>query len=466
MRSPGYQRRLGNDYTVTFPDYPSITRPPKYIRIHQKTGAHDVVELNYTFNTTFLSNNLSTGVPVRVVYRNDKIKAQFVGYVAHVKYPTVQTVERITTVVCVGASYPLKNHGSTVWTDKSAPEIVTNIASKFKLTPVTTASPIKFRQQSLAGQSYWEKIQDLCHRTGYVAQVIGTELHFHTLDKMIAQFMSSIPVMMFRNDYTYPYNSEVAPTLDMFQPKLGDFIESEGTKRTDKVSAGVDPVTGAIHSHVASPNKVGKNMRSKTKPAIFTEINTGDVSESKAAAKAWAEAKAQHARFSIPAKGAGQGDPRIAPYRTVEIQGTGDSTDGFWVITKAEHFLHLDGRYQVEFECMSDGLGPNSVESNKRANGGFGVVASQVSLPGIGDTLVRNDRGDRIPTRNITDGLSGSSMGTGASTTGVGPGSPVAPIKLSGAVPLIKEGENGFTIAPRTWVGRKCPNGQSCCHSA
>jgi hypothetical protein len=283
---------------------------------------------------------------------------------------------------------------------------------------------------------------------------------------MMKQFMSSIPLMLFLNNYTYPYNNDIAPTLDFFKPKLGDYVESEKFNRTNKVSSGVDPITGKVYTHHASPHTIGTNVRSNVKRPIFTEIETGTVSESQTLAREWAEAKAQKARFTLPADGAGQGDPRISPYRTIEVRGTGDSSDGFWLVTKANHFMHIDGRYQVEFSCATDGVGENSQEI-LRSTTISGAVISDVSLPGIGGVSARTSGTSRVPMRELLyDTSADPSMAISSTTTGIGVSSPSSPIKLSSVTTMLKESENGFTLAPRQWVGKPWPNGQSCCPSA
>jgi hypothetical protein len=77
------------------------------------------------------------------------------------------------------------------------------------------------------------------------------------------------------------------------------------------------------------------------------------------AAKELAKARAQFARWSISAEGDGQGDPRISPYKTIQVNGTFEHTDGFWIIQRVEHSVLFDGRYTVNFTCLSDGLYDN-----------------------------------------------------------------------------------------------------------
>jgi hypothetical protein len=135
-------------------------------------------------------------------------------------------------------------------------------------------------------------------------------------------------------------------------------------------------------------------------------------------AKTIADGQAQLSKFSVKASGAGQGDPRVSPYRTIEINGTGDTTDGYWVITKCMHFLSVDGRYQMEFECMTDGTGKSKSSPTRPAIAGV------------------------IPIRNVMDELKN--------------GVQIKPTRSTLIKPTIMSNETntGFTVTKTRWVGK------------
>jgi hypothetical protein len=418
MRDPQRQHRFGSSFSVSFPDFPGFSLPPRSLRLLQEMGKHDVVELHYPRFSNFIVKAIKTGVPVEINWRNDKASGRFVGHAIDVSYPTVQTIERTITITCVGASYLMKEKESKIWKNKTAPEIVTEVAKKFKLKPFVTPSPIRFTQQSLAGHSYWEKLNELAEKIGYGIQVVGTELHFHPIDKMIDQFMRSIPVMSFSDALTSATSTYTSPTLDMFEPKIGDFVETQPTTRSSKVVSGVDPITSKTFSEKSSPNTVGKKLRSTTKDPLFSSIETGVVVGSSAMAKALSEAKSQLGRLSIPARGAGQGDPRIAPWQTIEVRGTGDTSDGFWIISKVEHLIYRDGRYQIEFDCASDGIGNNKPSSTRPTSAG------QVAVRNVAYEMTTTNK--RTPTSS----------------------------KLTSTTSMITQGSGGLKVSPRRWVGK------------
>jgi phage protein D len=417
MLSPEVQNRRSSSFSVSYPDFPSINILPRSVTIYQDMGMHDRVEVRYRNIPVAIFNSLKTGVPIEIFWKNDKASGKIYGYVTEVVTPVRQRQYREVKVRCVGASYPLKERGSKIWTNKTASEIATEIAKKTKLKPIVTPHTTRFTQQSLAGQSYWEKLRELASLIGYGVQVSGTELHFHPIDKMINQFMTVMPVMAIKNQLTSPSNYFNAPTLDVFEPRLGDYNESVEHLRTENIVSGVDPITGKVYTSKTSPNKLGKPLRQKTKDPLFFQKKTNTVVNSSSMAKSLSEAASQLGRFAIVAPGTGQGDPRVAPWRTMEVRGTGDNSDGFWVIQKVEHYIHADGRYQVEFTCLSDGIGGNKASAFRPSAAG------------------------NVPYRNIVNDMVTNPKGRPTST------------KLGVKAPLISQGSAGYKVNPRRWIG-------------
>jgi hypothetical protein len=66
------------------------------------------------------------------------------------------------------------------------------------------------------------------------------------------------------------------------------------------------------------------------------------------------------ARLNMPAKVKCQGDPRIRPYGAVHVVGTGDLTDGYWVVKDAVHIFQKFGDYNIEMTVVTDGTGSNT----------------------------------------------------------------------------------------------------------
>ena len=418
MTNTTRQLRYGSTYTVDFPDFPSFNVQPKKFKLTQEQGKHDVLELTFPVINDFFLKSLNTGALVRLSWKTVRAKGEFVGHIYSVKTTTQATQERDTVITCIGTGFNLKEGGAKVWTNKTASEIVTDIAKITGLKAFVTPSPTRFSQQAMTGHTYWEKIQELAQRVGYVAQVIGVELHFHPIDVMIDAFISNIPVLSFQDVFFNSGSSLEGQTLDIFKTTVGDINESAKSTKKNKVVSGIDSVTGKPYSYSASPSTVGRNLRTTATTPLFQEIVPSRVVDSPAEAKAMAEAFAQLGRFSIHAEGQAQGDARISPYKTVEINGTGNHTDGFWVVNKAVHSAFMDGRYVTEFTCMTDGLGANKA-SNSRPS-------SATTLSGT-----RN-----IPLETVT--------GVKFKST---------PAKISSQTKMINQTKSTYKVFPRKWVG-------------
>ena len=224
--------------------------------------------------------------------------------------------------------------------------------------------------------------------------------------------MTTIPVMSFQNPLEHPVSQYVGPTLELFEPIIGDHNESLDYARSKSVVGGVDPITGKTYSGNSSSNKVGKKLRTVTKDPLFNSVETRTVIASNAMAKSLADARAQLGRLSMMAQGQGQGDPRISPWRTLEVRGTNPTTDGFWVVKKAEHVIHGDGRYEVEFTCLSDGTGNNKTSA------------------------FRPDAAGSVPTRNVKNELTATKKKPTST-------------KLSSKASMMKETSAGYVTTPR-----------------
>ena len=411
------QNRFETEFTVTYPDFPSFKVAPQSIRIIQERDKQDVIHISYATFNKFYTKAFEKGVLVKVVWVNSKAKGEFYGQVYKSKTKTQATIKRNAVVKGVGATFPLKDSSSKVWLNKTAPEIVSDICKMFKLKPIVGQSTVRLGYQSMSGLTYWEKIQELANRIGFHAQVIGTTLYFLPIDKMVDQFATVIPILSYHDGDVNAGVVYEAHTLDSFEATSSGFNDSSLNAKRNKTVTGIDYNTGKVYSATASPDQTGKSIRTTINPAFFNEISHSRVASSKAEAQAYANGLAHLARFSHTGYGEGQGDPRVAPYKTVEILGTGEDTDGQWVVTKVEHFITYDGRYTIDFHCMADGTG-------KSKSGKF-----------------RKSQSGMVATRNVQ-----YEMSVGGSTS-------PAVTKLKTRQPVVNQSKTGFSTTSSRWVG-------------
>jgi phage protein D len=411
-----YQYRNATSFSIEFPDFAAFKTTPHNFRLIQRAGKQDIVEITYPDFTPFYQQALKTGVMLSIKWSNGLNTNTWYGYVYDVSPTHQQSLKKPVMVRAIGSSFGLKNMGNKIWVNRTATEIVEEIAKKFKLKPKITTSKVRFSQQSMVNHTYWEKLKELAHRIGYVVQVDKTELHFHPLDVMIDKFATTIPVL-YHNWEENQVVSTLSPTLDKFIARVGDTTEGVYSKR-DKQVSGVDPVTGKSFSVSHSPSDFKKTLRKNVPDALFTESLTSTITASPSMAREIVKAQAVLSHYSIHAEGSGQGDPLMAPYRTIEINGTGDSTDGFWVIEDVEHFVTHDGRYYVDFTCMTDGTG-----NNKGA-------------------IFRPTEAGTVPVRNLAFEASTEGLSRPTST------------RISASTTIVNRGAVGYKVAPRRWVGK------------
>lgn len=409
------QLRFGTFYTVDFPDFPSFDVQPSSFKLTQVSGNHDILELTYATLSPLFVKTLKTGALVRLKWRNDKTKEEFVGHVLEVTPLIQSTKTRNAVITCIGASLKMKEGGNKVWNLKTASEIASLIAKDCGLKANVSQTKVRYSQQFLAGQTHWEKIKELAYRSGCVVKVVGTTLYFHPLDKMIDAFMTNTPVLS-HEDVMYGAMSGLeGHTLDSFRPTTTDINLTTGSVKRNKTISGIDSETGKPFSFTASPNEQGKSIRSNVPKEMFEEMIPNRVCESPAEAKAMAEAEALLSAYSMHAKGQAQGDPRISPYRTIEINGTGAQTDGSWVVTEAVHFASKDGRYITTFECMSDGTGLNKPSATR---------PQYASMVGARNVAAENYTGIKITQ---------------------------TPAKISAPTPLVNQTQAGYKTYARKW---------------
>jgi hypothetical protein len=107
------------------------------------------------------------------------------------------------------------------------------------------------------------------------------------------------------------------------------------------------------------------------------------------------EGAAQMARMTMPAKVKCQGDGRIRPYAPVYIRGTGDLTDGYWIVKEAKHTFQKFGDYTVEMTVVTDGLGTNQASGYRNKdfkNVSMVNIAERVSRPDSLESSVLKSR--------------------------------------------------------------------------
>lgn len=345
---------------VSFPTLPSVSLQPVKIDLYEEKHMHDILVLQFATTMPNWFKLLKTGVPVRFQYTQGPFSRTWVGYVSLVSKHVIGQLQEIMEVKCIGSTFGLKERASKVFTNVTITEVVGKIAAEFGFNFVHDPHPVKFPQLTIAGHSYWEWIQEHAKKIGYGMRIEGMTITFKPLDKLIDSGVTSIPTFSMFGKGTGINNMQEDRTLDWFNVLNGEHIEHLESNRTTKKIGGVNPLTGVSHGNLSSPKNVGKATRKNVSDVLFSEIRQDQVASDPQIAKALSEGASHNARMNLPAEIRGQGDPRIRLFHPVMVQGTGELTDGIWVVYKAVHHFTANNNYQVDLRVATDGLGASS----------------------------------------------------------------------------------------------------------
>lgn len=365
---PAAKYRRSNAFKVSYPTLPNIQTVPQSVQIRQEMGKHDIAVLEFRNVHEGMFKNLKTGVPIQISWTQGTLSTTLYAYVTHVSRETVAQKKNYFRVHCVGGSFPLKKRSTKVYKKKTVTEVAREIAKEHGLKFVGENHSRRFDQLAISGHSQWEWLQEQAKRIGYGVMVEGMTLVLKPIDKLLNQSISNSAVMS-TFDSTIPMGVLFEDrTLDFFEVLNGENIEHGEELRAVKSVGGVNPITGRSFTSKKDPKTSGRSIRKNVSDSLFEETVHSQVANDSISARHAAEGKAQLARLNLPASVRGQGDPRLKPWAPVKIVGTGDETDGVWVVNSVTHFLGSVGTYFVEMTVSTDGLGASTVNNSAGVN--------------------------------------------------------------------------------------------------
>jgi len=458
--------RKGTSYSVSFPTLPSLKSQPQEVVLTQKQRKHDVLTLEYPFLSPKFVKLLKTGVPVKFTWKQGTRSKTWYGYVSSTSKVQSAQLKRPMKIHCVGASYVLKKKVQKVYKKTTLTNVAAKIAAENKLKLVTQPSPIIFAQLVNPGQSNWEWLQKMAKLIGYVAYISGTSLVFLPIDKAIEKAKGNAALFQLWSEGIPRNTIFLDRTLDKFTVLSGENIEADEFPKANKAVGGVNPVTGKIITAKKSPSTTGKSLRKNKSDSLFDQFLSKVVITNPQYSKQLAEAAAQISKFNLPASAEGQGDPRVAPYAVVKVAGSGEETDGFWVVKESVHFFKRGGDYAVDMVLVTDGTGPDagtttsssssSSTATSTAGGGTTTASNTVERTSVTankstidvSSILKDD--DAVAEQSLTGGVSlAAIVGTTAGATTSGED---ATTRLAVKVPTYNQVENqGFLRTPATW---------------
>ena len=458
--------RRGTKFRVEYPTLPSIQLQPKEVTLTQKQKRHDILILEYQSTSLKNAKILKTGVPVKFSWKQGSRKVEWLGYVSFVRRKGGAQRAKPMKVFCVGSSFVLKQRKTKKYKNRTIPEVAARIAKQNKLRFVGDTHSRRFAQLVISGQSQWKWLHEQADRIGFVMYVEGTTLHFRSIDKLLDKSSSNAPIFQLW-DPTIPRNfTELDRTLDYLEVMTGENIEDDSPSRSVKQVGGVNPVTGKSFTSKTSPKKTGKAVRKNVSSALFDEFNNEQVANDKGAAKTASKGAAELARFNLPAKAYGQGDPRVRPHQLLYVEGSGDQTDGYWVVRESTHKFSYGVSYSVEMLIATDGTEENAINPNRISGK---AVAGTINVA----QLISSNQAFNVNSNGLTINLAVEQGSGGTGSVSTNPTSSGTSRLVINSPILTQVNSQGFDRTPSIWqttspsstrVGgsirkRRCSNG-------
>ena len=436
--------RRGTKFRAEYPTLPSIKVQPREITLTQKQKKHDILVLEYQSTSLKNAKLLKTGVPIKFSWKQGVRKMEWLGYVSSVKRDGGAQRAKPMKVFCIGSSFVLKQRKTKTYKNKTIPEVAAKIAKQNKLKFVGDSHPRRFNQLVLSGHTQWKWLHEQADRIGYAMYVQGTTLYFKSLDNLLDKASSDAPIFQLWDPAIPRSFNQLDRTLDYLKVMTGENIEDESPNRTVKQVGGVNPITGKSFTAKKSPKDSGKKVRKNISAALFDEFNDDQVANNKIDAKTAAKGAAELARFNLPAKAYGQGDPRVKPYQMVYVEGSGEQTDGHWIVRGATHKFVYGGNYSVEMLVATDGTEENAVNSKRK---------SSKSLSGTINIaeIMSNPRAFSVNSSDLTINLA-IEQGAGGAGKISSRNAIFGTSRLSITTPILTQVNNqGFSRTPSLW---------------
>ena len=251
-----------SSFTVSFPKAPDMELILIGAELHSDPEEHDRLVLHFKGHPLNKKEALISGDPVEFIFKSEKLSTTWHGYIHHVRQNNTFQGGN-TDIVCVGASWVLKDTDQKIFKDLTADQIVSRIAAKHGMKAVTQRDPRIRKQVVQAGQSDWQLCKSLAKQTGFTLFAVNTTLFFVSKDKIYDSKQVGAPYFNYvdgEHGGQVTREMRMTGTILNFEPIISDHAPEHGA-RVDRVMSGVDAkgaTVKTIHPHKAKvPVKTG-----------------------------------------------------------------------------------------------------------------------------------------------------------------------------------------------------------------
>ena len=312
----------------------TIASNPHDAQITQEEYTHDIAVFN-VWAGDVTSNSLLSGTPMSAAWGSSFAMRHFYGYVNHaerltnMKKSTNLIQRNALQVVCVGASWFMKQKDNRSWSNYTASQVATEIGQLFHLdTSQIVSHSTVWPSLQMAGRSYFDFLAMLGKRIGYTFYVNGISLMFKPRQTNPNNLGSLAATYDIRNNPS---------SMPIFKPQVGA-TSPAGGQLANRQIAGIDPRTTQPVLSVTSGSPASSKLGNAVPPPIFSYIHH-ETADSQAVANAYSTGAGALNQMFITADAEAVGNALVSQGSTLYITGANGAQDGLWWTTKAVHRL-------------------------------------------------------------------------------------------------------------------------------
>jgi hypothetical protein len=339
------------------------------VTVRQAEFMHDAAIITLR-GSDMSSPTLQPGTPVMMNYGwyNTRIDT-FYGYIDHIE----SSFERNTPeaahyhdVVCLGASYIMKDAFLGAWSSIKASDLVQQMALRYMFATLVEVDDVIWPQLSSPGQSAWSFLVSMAQKLGYSMSCNKTLLRFTSVDQALKQNWATMPI--FQNQRSN-LNTHAYESLVSFQALQGEATGLNGN-RSLRLAGGIDPRNGQVIKVSNDPSTMS-TMAASVPPPFFSTVSPDVVINEQGQGNASLAGLAQQNRFHYQACAGLTGDPSIVQGMPIVLTGLGRKDDGAWWVQEVVHKFRVSA-YTMDVLLGRDSSGDN----NARPNASYQTVYS------------------------------------------------------------------------------------------
>lgn len=318
---------------------PISIRKPIAMTVSQREFSHDLVVAHIPIEQAG-SKRYEKGTPVEIRWGTSipNHTNRFYGYVHHTEpvYTRGGTQGRTQTLklVCIGASYRLKQPRQRIWKMRTSSSIVREIVNGAKFSGDVQSHEAIWESVANPGVSDWSFIVGQAHRIGYTFFASNTDIQFHDRISRFRKLQRSAPVFVarqpgdFKGDSVYSFHAVVGETT----PDGGD--------QSIRVVSGVSPrFAEVLTTFDRTGTPVEEQLAQLSFAPEFLKFETDTVVQSIGMASAQLEGAARKNRWHYAAKAEVTGVPSVRQGSPVFFDGLGPRDSGYWYVEGVEHVI-------------------------------------------------------------------------------------------------------------------------------